>query len=237
MKKLLLSFSAVIAASTTIAQVTYDLEAILVTPTEGASVAGTASQTLDFSIKNNGPDALPNGDTLYFSYTIGTSIYDLDGTLNGASGVILPQAVPSGFTFTSAMIGSTATLDLSGITTNTDVCGVAWGLNGPALTQAGDPRETTPANNLSCFTATPPAVSLTEESLVVASVYPNPASDVLNIKSAEVVKSVSVVTMDGKVLLTSTSTSIDISNLSAGTYVYIVSTVSGSTAIGNFTKN
>ncbi len=235
MKKTLLSIATVIAASTSMAQ-TYDMEAILTTPTEGASVAGTANQTLTFDIKNNGPDAFPSGDTLYFAYAVGTNIYSMDGTPNQADGTILPMAIPDEFTLTSAMLGTTTTIDLSGITTNTQVCALALGLNSAALTQAGDTRDPDQTNNLSCFTATPPVASLTEEAAIVASVYPNPASEVLNIKSAEVVKAVSVVTMDGKVMLKSTSTSIDISTLAPGTYVYIVSTLSGNTAIGNFVK-
>jgi len=237
MKKLLLSITAVISASSLMAQ-QYDLEAVLVTPAEGATVVGTSSTIIDYSVKNNGPATVAAGDTLWLSYTIGVNLYSLTGVPNGTSGIIIPASgfPPNVLTLTSAMIGTRDTLDLSGITTPTEVCALVLGTNGARMLPE-DPRDADNDNNWSCFMANPAPASLTEESSIVASVYPNPASEVLNIKSSEVVGSVRVLTMDGKVLAQSTSTSVNISALNAGTYVYIVTTLSGRTAIGNFMKN
>jgi len=234
MKKLLLSFSAVLAASSLMAQ-QYDMEAILETPTEGSSVVGTASTTLSYGIKNNGPAVVDAGDTIWLSYTVGQDLYDLDGAINSASGVILPADFPVGFTLTSAMIGATVQIDLSGITTNTMVCALIIGTNA-AIATPTDPRDADNANNLGCFTATPAPAALKEEA-IVASVYPNPASDVLNFKSSDEIATVTILTMDGKVMAKGTTNSISISELSVGTYVYIATTVTGKTAIGNFAKN
>jgi len=234
MKKFLLSITALFAASSLMAQ--YDLEAILETPTEGSSVVASNAVSFAMGTRNNGPDAVASGDTIWFSYAVGTSLYSYAGVANNATGRILPAAFPAGVTLPSATTGTTRTLDMSGITTATNVCAIIFGTNG-AIALDEDPNDADNDNNFACFTVTPAPLAIDEATAIVASVYPNPASDVLNIKSAEVIASVSVVTMDGKVLLTSASNSVNISELNAGTYVYIVTTVSGATAIGNFAKN
>ena len=77
-----------------------------------------------------------------------------------------------------------------------------------------------------------------KEDVASASVYPNPANNVLNINSTEDVASVRVLTTDGKVVATSvSSTSINVADLNAGMYLYEVTTVSGKVARGNFAKN
>jgi hypothetical protein len=70
-----------------------------------------------------------------------------------------------------------------------------------------------------------------------ASVYPNPANNVLNISSKEDVASVRLMTTDGKVVATSTSTAVNVAELNAGIYLYEITTVSGKVARGNFAKN
>ena len=75
-----------------------------------------------------------------------------------------------------------------------------------------------------------------ESSIAAASVYPNPASDVLNIKTEEAIQNVTISSVDGKVVANATSGSVDISVLNAGVYVYNVTTVTGKTAKGNFIK-
>lgn len=234
MKKLLLSISAVIAATSAMAQA-HDIEAVLTVPTEGSTQAPNASQQFNYNIKNNGPTALSQGDTIYFGYAIGTTPYTMTGVAGSASGAILPQAVASGASLSVSQ--NPITINTSGITTSTQVCAIVYGMGGSSLTAAGDPNETDDANNLSCFTVAPSTANLAEIAEVSVSVYPNPASDVLNIKSEEVVASVALVTMDGKVLFTGNSTSVNISTFNAGTYVYMVRTLSGETFIGNFVKN
>lgn len=51
------------------------------------------------------------------------------------------------------------------------------------------------------------------------SIYPNPSSEVINIKNAEKIDTVRIIDMSGKVLITTSSTQIDIKNLAKGTYM------------------
>ncbi len=67
-------------------------------------------------------------------------------------------------------------------------------------------------------------------------VYPNPANDVLNISANGEVSNVVISTLDGKVLKTSNESSVDVSNLTSGMYIYQV-TVNGKVSTGNFVKN
>lgn len=67
-------------------------------------------------------------------------------------------------------------------------------------------------------------------------VYPNPANDVLNISTNGDISSVVISTLDGKVMKTSTESTVDVSNLTAGMYIYQV-TVNGKVSTGNFVKN
>ena len=76
-----------------------------------------------------------------------------------------------------------------------------------------------------------------DEASFVTGVYPNPASSELNITANEALASVSVVSMDGKVVATSTSSTVNVSELAAGTYTYQAVTVSGKVAHGKFNKN
>jgi hypothetical protein len=239
MKKLLLSV-AVFATTLSFGQVNRDLEAILGTPASGAVVA-PGSISVEFSIKNNGPDAITTGDTVYFAYIVGQDIYDFEGTLNSVVGAIIPSGVtiPAGqslpWTVLSQVAGSGITIDMTNQTTPQNICALVLGIGAGALTAAGDPADSNQDNNLDCFTVNPNA-SL-DENTIVASVYPNPATDVLNIKMNEEVASVVISTLDGKVVATETSTSVNISELNTGMYIYTITGASGKVAKGNFVKN
>jgi hypothetical protein len=67
-------------------------------------------------------------------------------------------------------------------------------------------------------------------------VYPNPANDILNISASGEVSRVVISTLDGKVMKTSTESSVDVSDLTSGMYIYQV-TVNGEVSTGNFVKN
>lgn len=234
MKKLYTLIAAVLSTATLSAQ-SYDLEISLVTPASGSTVAGQFATDVDFSLTNNGPDAIAAGDTLWFSYTLGADVYSLDGVADASSYVILPAPFSSGITITAAQLGG-LTINLGSITANTNVCIVCWGVNG-AINETSDPNDTDFANNIQCFTATPPSnVGLTED-VISTSVYPNPANNELNISSIEEVTTVSVITMDGKVVANSTSTKVNVSTLVSGVYIYEVNTRSGKVSRGTFMKN
>jgi len=85
-----------------------------------------------------------------------------------------------------------------------------------------------------------PVVNFTaglNENVIDAVVYPNPANNVLNIQAKEDLSSITVTTMDGKVVATSTTSSVNVAELSSGIYMYEAVTVSGKVARGNFAKN
>jgi hypothetical protein len=67
-------------------------------------------------------------------------------------------------------------------------------------------------------------------------VYPNPANDILNISATGEVSRVVISTLDGKVMKTSTESSVNVSDLTSGMYIYQV-TVNGQVSTGNFVKN
>jgi len=68
------------------------------------------------------------------------------------------------------------------------------------------------------------------------SVYPNPATDVLNFQVNEEVASIELFGMDGKLAMTSTQNAMNISALPNGIYFYTVNTVSGKILTGKVSK-
>jgi hypothetical protein len=74
-----------------------------------------------------------------------------------------------------------------------------------------------------------------DENSVVNRVYPNPANDELNFIVNGKISSITINTLDGKVVKTATSSTVDVSVLSSGMYIYHVN-VDGKIATGNFVK-
>jgi len=72
-----------------------------------------------------------------------------------------------------------------------------------------------------------------DENAIVTNVYPNPASDVLNINASVEVSTVSIIGLDGKVISTTngngTSVSVNVADLTSGVYLYEVATANGVT--------
>lgn len=101
-----------------------------------------------------------------------------------------------------------------------------------------------PANwNLNIAMAIFPVINFTaslNENTISATVYPNPASDVLNIKLTESVTSVSILGMDGKVLssesVNSNLVAVNVSNLVSGVYFYEVVAENGTVIRNTFVK-
>ena len=73
------------------------------------------------------------------------------------------------------------------------------------------------------------------------SVYPNPATDVLNITMNAEIETVSIIGMDGKTISTQDvngmSTVVEVANLNAGVYMYQIVGVDGSIVRESFVKN
>jgi hypothetical protein len=78
------------------------------------------------------------------------------------------------------------------------------------------------------------------ENEIVSSVYPNPASDVLNINLKASATSVSIISMDGKVVstqnVTSNTVAVDLSNVLAGAYIYEIVAENGTVIRNTFVK-
>lgn len=68
------------------------------------------------------------------------------------------------------------------------------------------------------------------------SAFPNPAKDVLNVYCEEGVTSVSILSLDGKLISTTEGNKVDVSGLTAGIYFYSATTSTGSTALNKFVK-
>jgi len=79
-------------------------------------------------------------------------------------------------------------------------------------------------------------VGMNENTYSSVKVYPNPANDVLNISANGEISNLVISTLDGKVVKTTNDTSIDVSDLTSGMYIYQV-TVNGIVSTGNFVKN
>lgn len=76
-----------------------------------------------------------------------------------------------------------------------------------------------------------------ENNAVSVSAFPNPANNTLTITSSEAVANVVVLSMDGKVVATSASSSVNVEMLNAGVYLYEVTTTAGNVVRNNFMKN
>jgi hypothetical protein len=84
-----------------------------------------------------------------------------------------------------------------------------------------------------------PAVDMVagvNQNVISAKVYPNPANGVLNISINEEIESVLIVALDGKVVTTSTSASVNIGELVSGMHIYEIITTKGNVAHDTFMK-
>ena len=61
-----------------------------------------------------------------------------------------------------------------------------------------------------------------ENELVQVNIYPNPASDYINISGMDIIDRVQVISLDGKVLIESTDSKINIDSLMPGNYIVLI---------------
>ncbi|MCD9856595.1 T9SS type A sorting domain-containing protein [Epilithonimonas sp. JDS] len=92
------------------------------------------------------------------------------------------------------------------------------------ITTAGFDNITTTATNVDPFLA---VSDVAKKSIV--SVFPNPATDVINVKSDSKIAQVSIYDASGKAVKTTTETTINVENLAKGTYVVSIKYADGST--------
>ncbi len=233
MKKLLTSLTGILAfALASIAQ--HDVQVTLVSPASGASATGVSNFTISYNIKNNGPDQIAAGDTLFLTVLIGTQNYSLTGEVDAVSVVVLPVAIPSGTTLPSASIGLNATVNLTGV--SGPVC-VFAGI-GEASLDTGDPNDSNMLNNLDCFTSVPASAGIQEHAESVAIAYPNPANSILTVSvEGSELSGIFIIALDGKVVSTTIGSTVDVSSLNAGMYFYEATTITGEVIRNSFMKN
>ena len=183
---------------------------------------------MSFSITNNGA-LIPSGDTLYFAISIGTTYYTVTGlTANSVSGSILTQDFPNGSALSIPVdpITMQTMYETMGGLTGT-VCAIAVGVGSASVNNAFA-DDANANDNLSCVTYTVTAVaSVEEEEFSEISVYPNPATNILNIKIGNNdVQTINIIDMTGRVINTiSVSNEIetlDVSGYENGVYFYQV---------------
>jgi hypothetical protein len=197
------------------------------------TIIGLAQQTI------NGPINNPANLSISFAYKYtrvasdtGIVIVNLYDTLaaGDADDVILYQAFAE-FTATTNAWG---TMSLP-VAANPQATGTVNQLYIVAV--SSNNAVASPGTTLWLDNITTGYVGVEENEVITASVYPNPATDVLNIKMNEEVASVVITALDGKVVATETSTSVNISELNTGMYIYTITGASGKVAKGNFVKN
>lgn len=175
--------------------------------------------------------------------TAATAFQVADGAVlyNHVATFASPIAIPAGNTFWAGVVlptgGSEIALFSNNISTNPYAasathCGEIWS-NGTynSMVSAWGAQLSLcifPVVNL-----TPAAIS---ENVIETSVYPNPANDVLNIVASEEIATVSIVTLDGKVVANASSSSVNVAELKSGMYIYEVTTTSGKVSRDTFMK-
>lgn len=154
-------------------------------------------------------------------------------------------AIPANGEFWAGVVLPTTAGDSLGLVTNTDGdfadavthTGEFWS-DGVFYT-FGDPNNWGLLIAIAAYPVVNFQVGLTE-SEIVASVYPNPASDVLNINLKANATSVSIISMDGKVVstqnVTSNTVAVDLSNVLAGAYIYEIVAENGTVIRNTFVK-
>jgi len=79
-----------------------------------------------------------------------------------------------------------------------------------------------------------------EENTITSSIYPNPASDILTIESNQEIKNITIISLDGKVVLNESAngmtTQVTVSSLIQGSYVVEMTTVNGTIVKNTFVK-
>ena len=137
----------------------YDLEVTLVSPTAGSTTAGSSVSEIEYSITNNGPNDIPQGDTVFIAVLHSQNNYSINGTAGSATTIVLPSALTSGTTLQSSQIGANATLDLTGV--DGQVC-MYITVGEQSFLNGNDPDDTNMDNNTSCFTADPSLAGVEE---------------------------------------------------------------------------
>ena len=158
---------------------------------------------------------------------IQVTMYDVDSTVVGFGGAIFTAPVTT-WTAATLPITYTGTTPVTRVqiwaqsSLDAPVTGSTFAVDNFVLSGGGS------------------SAGLVEELNLEASVYPNPALTTLNVKSTGFAVSVSILSLDGKVLsntvMNGTSASVDVANLTAGVYFYEIVAEDGSLVRNTFVK-
>lgn len=238
MKKIYAIAALFLAASTSYGQRTMDLSLALQTPVNESTVPQSTAQQISFTFTHSGDDMVL-GDTVFLYYfNLNTEqSYSLTGVAGSVSLLVLnAQTVP--LVNSGDPIPSSA---LSIPTLNTNQTGFNVGDEIMVIVEAGllntNPGTETPiTNNFGSFFLSAPTSSVVELNSISLSAFPNPAVNELNVTAIEDVVAVSVINLEGKVVVSATGSKVDVSNLNSGVYMYEATTVSGLKAVNKFVK-
>lgn len=238
MKKIYLSILTIaLGLGMSFGQFGYDVEVTLTTPAPMSTKAPTTSEVIEFTLTNNGPDAIPEGSIVWISglwiagdMSDGGPFSLDDGTPNGVNGLQLPFDWTPGMELPSSAL-LPAFPGLTEFTFNTSnypdgtMVGVSFVVVGEDLTgysQQGN--DDNPQNDFSYFIigSTSDVADYTIEDFKV---YPNPATSVVNFEVDGVEGNVNIFSITGETVISSAisnSASIDVSELNNGIYIYTI---------------
>ena len=196
----------------------------------GAREEATMMTNTDVLVYHGSTDA-PTVDVFESSVPAGTivddaSYSDFAGYLElGTADYLLDVQDMTGMTTVASYQAPLSTLSLDGAA----ITVLASGFLNPSMNGNG------PAFGL--FVALPtggnliplPAAtaSISEQGTSSFTIYPNPANDLVSIQSDAVIETIEVVTMSGQIVLTTKQTTIDVSNLTGGMYMILLTTNEG----------
>lgn len=239
MKKIYAIAVFALITATSFGQRQFDFILALSTPVDGSTVPQSTSQQVSFTIQQTGDDLVVN-DTLfiyYYNFTTDES-YSLTGTAGSVSQLVLDAQIAAALN-SGQPIPSSAFNGGSELTLNTTATGFNVGDEILVVAEIGaytPGSDTDLTNNLGSFILSAPTASVANLNATSFSAYPNPAVSELNVTANEQVVSVSIINLEGKVVLTVTGNKVDVSGLTSGVYLYEATTVSGLKAMNKFVK-
>ncbi len=168
-------------------------------------ITGTEDLVIYPAVQNNGPDASTSASNVLVEVA-GTEYLNTNADLTLESGFFTFLAPdPYSVTITAAE------LDAAGATGTFNVC----------LTTTYSGVDNVAGNNQACLAVTRGATNIEENAIGQISLYPNPANNIINISNADN-QNITIINMVGETVATienaSANQTIDVSNLSEGTY-------------------
>ncbi|MGV3631230.1 MAG: Ig-like domain-containing protein [Bacteroidota bacterium] len=176
---------------------------------ESSPAAGWSAAIVCSGSTNNPPSAVNESVSTPFNTAITVNVLandsDSDGSLNPAS-VNVTVASPNGTTSVNTTTGAitfTPTAGFSGMTSFTyQVCDDGT----PVLCSTATVSVTVGTNGI-------------EEHEIHTSVYPNPVTDILYVESAQTIKNLAVFSLEGKEIIRSSASQMNVASLSKGVYI------------------